>query len=82
VWREIPGDELSRGNFTLGGFNRIPIQNYFVTFTFSLPTEFCMWRCSRGIVQELFAVRLDFREKLSTECGAIEKTIKNKILFK
>ena len=48
--------------------------------TLSLPTQFCMWRCSGGIIRGLFFACFDFQEKIATEGDifrVIEKPIRN-----
>jgi len=37
--------------------------------TLSLTTQFCMWRCSGGIVRGLFSAYFDSRDNISTEGG-------------
>ena len=48
------GGELSRSNFTPRGFDRILMQILLIYLTFYLPIQFCMWRCSEGMVQGNF----------------------------
>ena len=70
--------ELSTGNFALGGFDRIHLRNSFC-LSFSMPTQFCMWRCSWGIVRRKFSACLDFREMTLMDggiSGVIGKTIR------
>ena len=40
---KFPGGELFGGNCMLGGFTRIPVQNFFIFLAFSLLTQFYMW---------------------------------------
>ena len=42
---KFPGDELIRGNYTLGEFARILIQNSFKCLAFSFPSQFYAWVC-------------------------------------
>ena len=46
----------------LGGFERIPI--HFYCLKFSLPTQFCIWRCSGGNIHGLFSECFDFQKTL------------------
>ena len=68
----------------MGSFGRTSIQFLLIfCLTFSLPTQFCMWRFFRGNYRGLFSACVDFREKISTEDGifrAIRKTIKLKFI--
>ena len=39
----------------------------FICLTFSLPTQFCIWSCSGGIIRVLFLPCLNFLEKIPME---------------
>jgi hypothetical protein len=76
--RKISGGGFSREIFILGGFDRIPLRNFINCLTVSLPTQFCMWRCTEGKIRGIFSVWFDFQKKKSTEggiSGVIETTI-------
>ena len=60
VEREISGGELSRGIFTLGDLTKFLYEILFVLLTFFLTTQFCMRRCSEGIVCAKFSVVFNF----------------------
>ena len=78
--REISGGELSRGNFTLGIFDRFPMWILFVCLNLSLPIHFCMWRRSR----EIFCV-FGCLGNNSTEggiSGMIQKLLEFKVFLK
>ena len=49
--REVSRDELSKGKSLLGEFARIPMQNSFFHFSFSLATRFYILEKLRGIVR-------------------------------
>jgi len=51
----VSEDSLSMGKLRQGGFSRIPVGNKFFGLLSLCCLNFCIWRCSREIIQGKFS---------------------------